>query len=72
MNQLEIRFIGNNPQYIKDMVLNYFLDDVIQVRDGVGYYAVSYTHLDVYKRQMNALSFFFFEILSKFLNCITR
>ncbi len=38
LNQLEIRFIGNNPQYIKDMVLNYFLDDVIQVRDGVGYY----------------------------------
>ncbi len=38
LNQLEIRFIGNNPRYIKDMVLNYFLDDVIQVRDGVGYY----------------------------------
>ena len=38
LNQLEIRFIGNNPRYIKDMVLNYFLDDVIQVSDGVGYY----------------------------------
>lgn len=38
LNQLEIRFIGNNPRYIKDMVLNYFLDDVIQVKDGVDYY----------------------------------
>lgn len=38
LQDLEIRFIGNNPRYIKDMVLNYFLDDVIQVREGVGYY----------------------------------
>lgn len=38
LKDLEIRFVGNNPRYIKDMVLNYFLDDVIQVREGVGYY----------------------------------
>lgn len=38
LKQLEIRFIGNNPRYIKDMVLDYFLDDIIQVKDGVGYY----------------------------------
>jgi len=38
LDQLEIRLIGNNPRKIHDMVLNYYLDDVIKFLPSVDYY----------------------------------
>lgn len=38
LDRLEIRFIGNNPRSIQDLVLNYFLDDIIHFEGGVDYY----------------------------------
>ena len=35
---MEIRFVGNNPRHIYDMVLNYYLDDIIRFLPGVDYY----------------------------------
>lgn len=37
LNRLDMRFIGNNPRAIQDMVLNYYLDDVIHFQEGVDY-----------------------------------
>ena len=38
LKRLDMRFIGNNPRAIQDMVLNYYLDDVIHFQEGVDYY----------------------------------
>lgn len=38
LDRLQMRFIGNNPRMIQDMVLDYYLEDVIQLQDGVDYY----------------------------------
>lgn len=38
LKRLDMRFIGNHPRAIKDMVLNYYLDDVIHFQSGVDYY----------------------------------
>lgn len=38
LERLEVRFVGNNPQAIRDMVLNYYLDDIIRMESGVDYY----------------------------------
>lgn len=38
LDRLQIRFIGNHPRFIQDMVLDYYLEDVIQFQDGVDYY----------------------------------
>ncbi len=38
LEKLDIRIIGNTPREIKDMVLNYYLDDIIHFSDGVDYY----------------------------------
>lgn len=38
LNRLEMRFIGNNPRYLQDMVMNFYLDDVIHFEKGVNYY----------------------------------
>lgn len=38
LDRLDMRFIGNNPRAIQDMVLNYYLDDVIHFQNGVDYY----------------------------------
>lgn len=37
LDNLEIRFIGNNPRIIQDMILNYYLDDIIKCYPGVDY-----------------------------------
>lgn len=37
LEKLEIRFIGNTPRRIQDMVLNYYLDDIIKCYPGVDY-----------------------------------
>lgn len=37
LEKLEIRFIGNNPRIIQDMILNYYLDDIIKCYPGVDY-----------------------------------
>lgn len=38
LSKLEMRFIGNNPRSIYDMVLNAYLEDIIKFRHGVDYY----------------------------------
>ena len=38
VENLEVRIIGNTPRYMKDMVLNYYLGDIIHFYDGVDYY----------------------------------
>ena len=38
LKKLDMRFIGNYPRSIQDLVLNYFLDDVIHFQRGVDYY----------------------------------
>lgn len=38
LSKLEVRFIGNNPRSICDMVLNNYLEDTITVKPGVDYY----------------------------------
>lgn len=38
LDKILIRIIGNNPRHLKDMVLNYYLDDVIQFEKNVDYY----------------------------------
>lgn len=38
LENIEVRLIGNNPRFIRDMVLNYYLDDVIKFYPGVDYY----------------------------------
>lgn len=38
LERLDMRFIGNNPSNIRDLVLNYFLDGVIHFQDSVDYY----------------------------------
>lgn len=38
LDRLDMRFIGNNPRALQDMVLDYFLEDVIHFRGGVDYY----------------------------------
>ena len=38
LDRMEIRFIGNNPRNIYDMVLNYYLEDVVHFYPGVDYY----------------------------------
>lgn len=37
LDRLEIRFVGNYPRKIQDMVLNYYLDDVIKCYPSVEY-----------------------------------
>lgn len=37
LDKLEIRFIGNNPRAIQDMVLNYYLENIIKCCPGVDY-----------------------------------
>ena len=38
LDNLEFRIIGNTPGEIKDMVLNYYLGDIIHFSEGVDYY----------------------------------
>lgn|GEM_PF-23644 len=38
LGKIEMRFIGNNPRILKDMVLNYHLYDIIQFEPDVDYY----------------------------------
>ena len=37
-NQIHFTIVGNTPDYIKHMVLNYYLDDVFSFVEGVSYY----------------------------------
>ena len=38
LEKLKMFFIGNHPQFIQDMIINYHLDDIIHVERGVDYY----------------------------------
>jgi len=38
LSRIEMRFIGNNPRSIYDMILNNYLEDIIKVESGVDYY----------------------------------
>lgn len=37
LENLEIRFVGNNPRAVQDMVLDYYLEDIIKFYPGVEY-----------------------------------
>lgn len=38
VDRFEFRFIGNHPREIQDLVLNYYLDDIIHFEPSVDYY----------------------------------
>ena len=46
-NKLDVKRLGTNAN------IHWASDMTTQIIDGVDYMAVSYTHLDVYKRQVN-------------------
>ena len=38
LDRLEVRLIGNNPRFVKDLVLNYYLENTVKFYPGVDYY----------------------------------